>query len=112
MSKGSNGNNGNKKGKQSAQGKCEERKSNGKPDQHQANLLKQLFGQDLTPEQIAVIAALLTNTLSVDSVLLDKDQNVQIVLGGTLRQKTKMDQLLGEMKSLSIGDLLDSIKRL
>ncbi len=104
MPKGNNKKNGNKNN----QDNCNDQKQNdqkGKKDK-----LKELFGKELSPEQLAVIAALLTNTLSVDSVQLDRDQNVQIVLGGSLRQKTKMDRLLDEMSGLTIADLLDSIK--
>jgi hypothetical protein len=64
----------------------------------------------VSPQQLAVIVGLLTQALSVDSILIDKDKNVEIVLGGSLRKKTQMDRLLGEMSELSIGDLLDSIK--
>src|SRR5687768_2549724 len=67
------------------------------------------FLSRLTPQQIAVITAILANALSVESILVDKDKTVQIILEGSLRRKTKMDKLLAEMSELSIGDLLDSI---
>lgn len=63
----------------------------------------------LTPQQLAVITALLSNALIVDSVLVDKDQAIQIVLSGSLRRKTKADKLLDEMSDITIGELLDSI---
>jgi hypothetical protein len=65
-----------------------------------------------TPQQLAVVAGLLSNALSVDSIMIDKDQKIEIVLGGSLRKKTKMDRLLGEMSELSIGELMDSIKNM
>lgn len=64
----------------------------------------------LSPQQIAVVAALLTNSLIVQSILIDKDQTVEIVLQGTLRRKTRMDDLLEELQDMSVGDILDSIK--
>lgn len=63
-----------------------------------------------SPQQLAVMVGLLTKALSVDSVMIDKDQNIEIVLGGSLRKSTQMDRLLEEMSDLSIGELLDSIK--
>lgn len=95
MSKNSNGNN------------CNEKKSNNGKSKNES--LKDLFG-DITPEQLAVITALLTKSLSVNSITLDKDKNIEVVLSGSLKQKTKMDQLLEDASSLTIGDLLDSIK--
>jgi hypothetical protein len=66
----------------------------------------------ISPQQLAVVVGLLSQALSVDSVMIDKDQNIEIVLGGSLRKQTQMDRLLGEMSELSIGDLLDSIKNM
>lgn len=87
--------------------KCNNKKSaNGKSKN---DSLKGLFG-DLSPEQIAVIAALITKSLSINSITLDKDQKIEVVLSGSLKQKTKMDKLLEEASSLTISDLLDSIK--
>ena len=40
-------------------------------------------GFSITPEQALVIAAIRGNALKVDSVLVDRNQNVEIVLTGT-----------------------------
>jgi hypothetical protein len=63
----------------------------------------------LTPQQIAVIAGLLADALSVDSVLVDKDQNLQIVLTGSLRRRSKLDQLLSELEDTSLGEIFDAL---
>jgi hypothetical protein len=65
-----------------------------------------------TAQQLAVMIGLLSGKLEVDSVMLDKDKNVEIVLAGSLRKKTKMGRLLSEMSDETIGDLLDSIKNM
>lgn len=65
----------------------------------------------LTPQQLAVITALLTNALSVDSVLVDKDQTIEIVLSGSLRRKNKTDKLVEELSGITVGELLDAISR-
>lgn len=64
-----------------------------------------------TPQQLAVIAALLTNALTVRSILIDSDQTVQIVLEGSIRKKTKADRLLSELSEISLGDLLQAVSR-
>lgn len=53
----------------------------------------------ITPQKALVIFGLLTGVLEVDSVVIDRDQIIQIVLEGSLkikttRKKTKMDELL------------------
>jgi len=65
----------------------------------------------LSIDQIAVIAALLTNSLQVQSVLVDRDQAVEVLLVGSLRKKTQMDNLLNQISELSVGDFLESLKR-
>lgn len=41
----------------------------------------------LTIDQMVVIAALLNNSLQVQSVLIDREQTVEILLVGSLRKK-------------------------
>ncbi|WP_433944588.1 hypothetical protein [Paenibacillus sp. SN-8-1] len=65
----------------------------------------------LSPQQIAVVVGLLTNVLEVNSVLLDKDQRVEILLVGSIRRKTKADRIADELGNVSVGDLLDALIR-
>jgi hypothetical protein len=67
-------------------------------------------GGSLSPQQIAVILALLSNSLFVQSLLVDKDQTIQIVLQGSLKRKRRIDKLLDELSGMSMGDVLDSLK--
>jgi hypothetical protein len=89
------------------------------PAQNIPNLnLKDLLGQiqkknpngfgNLSPLQITVIAALLANALTVESILVDKDQRIEIVLEGSVKKKTRLDKLLNELNNYSLGDILDS----
>lgn len=64
----------------------------------------------LTPQQLAVVAAILTNALDVQSILFDKDQTIQILLRGTLSPNNNLDSLLDEVRGLSIGDLFQIIE--
>lgn len=65
----------------------------------------------LSPQQIAVIAGLLTNALTVESVLIDKDQRIEIILEGSLRRRTQLDRMIEEMSHMSVGDLIDALLR-
>ncbi|NHN34127.1 hypothetical protein [Paenibacillus agricola] len=65
----------------------------------------------LSPQQLAVIVGLLTNALDVDSILIDKDQNIEIVLVGSIRKKTKADRIAEELGEISVGDLLEAFTR-
>lgn len=66
----------------------------------------------LSPQKLAVIAALLTDALEVNSILIDKDQTVQIVLEGSLRRKTRMDELIQELSGMKFGEVIQSIQRM
>ncbi|MCM3341778.1 MULTISPECIES: hypothetical protein [unclassified Paenibacillus] len=85
------------------QKKCNDKNKNNK---------KKSSTPKLTVDQIAVIAALLTNSLKVQSILVDRDQAVEVLLIGSLRKKTQMDQLVEQISDLSIGDFLDSLNNL
>jgi hypothetical protein len=103
-------------------GECPMSKNNqnkNQPAQNIPNLnLKDLLGQiqkknpngfgNLSPLQITVIAALLANALTVESILVDKDQRIEIVLEGSVKKKTRLDKLLNELNNYSLGDILDS----
>ncbi|MBD2865409.1 hypothetical protein [Paenibacillus oceani] len=68
------------------------------------------FGK-LTPQQIAVVAGLLTNALSVESILINKDQTFEIVLTGSFRRKTKADRVAEQLDEVSVGELIDAFLR-
>ncbi|WP_309121827.1 hypothetical protein [Paenibacillus sp.] len=65
----------------------------------------------LTPQQLAVVIGLLSNSLEVISVLIDKDLTVEIVLQGSIRKRTKADQIAAELGEISVAELLDAILR-
>lgn len=66
---------------------------------------------NLSPQKIAVITALLMNSLQVESVLFSKDQTVEVLLQGSLKRTTKMDKLLDDISGLPVADLWDALKR-
>lgn len=63
-------------------------------------------GISLTPQKALVIAGLLGGILEVDSVLVDRNQNVEIVLVGTLRHKTQFEKLLAQIGSLPFDEVM------
>ncbi|MDP4097250.1 hypothetical protein OIN60_10755 [Paenibacillus sp. P96] len=65
----------------------------------------------LTPQQIAVIAGLLSNALIVESILVDKDQQLEIVLSGSLRRHGKLDHLLSKLDATSLRDFFDAMNK-
>jgi hypothetical protein len=92
MNNGNGNGNGNSKGK----GKNGNKKNSSAPK--------------LSAKELAVIAAILTNSLVVKSLLVDTDKTVQIVLEGTLLKKTKLDDLLEEINDYSIGDIITAFQ--
>lgn len=63
----------------------------------------------LTPSQTLVIAGILGGVLDVDSVLVDRAQEVQIVLIGSLKQKTQLDKLMDQLGALPFDDVIKAI---
>ncbi|BFH71580.1 MAG: hypothetical protein E6230_10620 [Paenibacillus dendritiformis] len=75
------------------------------------NKKKNNAGPKLSPQQIAVIVGLLTNALQVDSVLIDRNQAIEIVLVGSIRRKTKADYVAEQMGGVSVAELIQAILR-
>jgi hypothetical protein len=92
-------NNGNGNGKGNSKGKGKNGNKNGSTPK-------------LSAKELAVIAAILTNSLVVKSLLVDTDKTVQIVLEGSLLKKTKLDELLEEINDYSIGDILTAFQNI
>lgn len=92
-----------------ARGDLMPKRSDNKKGNQPKNGLDLGFLAGLTPQQLAVITGLLSKALHVDSVLIGKDQKIEIVLGGSLRKKTKADKLLEQLNDVTLGEILDSI---
>lgn len=73
------------------------------------NFRKLIDNYKITPQQIAVVAAILFDALYVQSVLVDKDQTIVVLLEGSLKKKSNagMQKLLNEVKGLSVAELLE-----
>jgi hypothetical protein len=70
-------------------------------------------GFSISPEQALVIAGILGNVLKVDSVLIDRRQNVEILLTGTLKRRTQMDKLMDQIGSMPFDNVVKAfIERL
>lgn len=60
----------------------------------------------VTPSKALVIAGLLSGSLEVFSVLVDKNQAVEILLTGTLKQKTELDKMLDKIGDMPFDEVL------
>lgn len=63
----------------------------------------------LTPSQVLVIAGILGGTLEVASVLVDKDQIVQIILQGSLKQKTELEKMMDKIGSMPFDEVVKAM---
>lgn len=61
---------------------------------------------NLTPAQIMVISGILTDVLSVQSLLVDRDQSVQIILEGSLKRKTELEKTLDDIGDKSFDEVM------
>ncbi len=63
----------------------------------------------LTPSEILVMAGILGGVLRVNSILIDSDQEVQILLTGSLKRKTEMDKMLDAVGSKTFDEIMKAI---
>jgi len=63
----------------------------------------------ITPAQALVIAGIVGGVLDVDSILVDRDQIVQIVLEGSLKKKTELEKMLDEIGSMPFDEVVKAM---
>jgi len=63
----------------------------------------------LTPQKALVILGLLVGALEVKSILIDRDQIVNILLDGSLKRKTRLDKMLDEIGDMPFEEVLRAI---
>lgn len=64
---------------------------------------------NITPSQGLIIAALLGGVLEVESVLIDRDQSVQIVLIGSLKEKTELEKMMDQIGSMPFDEVMQAL---
>jgi hypothetical protein len=64
---------------------------------------------NVSPSQLLVIAGLISGVLEVDSVLVDRDQNIEIVVTGALKRKTQLDMVMEQIGSMPFDRVVKSI---
>lgn len=64
---------------------------------------------DLTPAQIVVVSGILTNVLSVQTFSVDRDQQIQIILDGSLKRKTELEKTLDEIGKKPFDEVLKAL---
>ncbi|MDD4766420.1 MAG: hypothetical protein PHF87_02400 [Desulfotomaculaceae bacterium] len=70
---------------------------------------KQHIIPPLTPQKVLVILGLLAGTLEVKSISIDRDQVVDILLEGSLKRKTRLDNCLDEIGAMPFDDVLRAV---
>jgi len=63
-------------------------------------------GGGINPSQVLIISALLTGVLEVTSVLVDRNQTIEIVLTGSLKKKTDLQRLLDQIGSETLDEVV------
>jgi hypothetical protein len=63
----------------------------------------------LDPAQLLAIAGILSGGLAVRSVWVNNDQTVQVVLTGSLKRKTQLEKVIGQIGQLSFDEVIKAI---
>lgn len=69
---------------------------------------KAVFRQ-LSPQKIFVILGLISGALEVRSILIDRDQLVQLIIEGSLKRKTSLDKMLDQIGKMPFDDVLKAL---
>lgn len=64
---------------------------------------------NLNSSQLLVLAGILTGVLDVESILVSRDQTIDIVLTGTLRRKTQLDKIMSQVGQLPFDQVMKAI---
>jgi|GEM_PF-1195399 len=63
----------------------------------------------ITPSQALVIAGIIGGVLNVDSVLVGIDQRVEIILTGSLKQKTGLEKMMDQIGSMPFDEVVKAL---
>ena len=63
----------------------------------------------INPSQALVIAGILGGVLDVNSILVDKDQRIEILLVGSLKQKTQLEKIMDQIGKMPFDDVLNAL---
>ncbi len=63
----------------------------------------------INPSQVLIISAMLAGVLEVTSVLIDRNQTIEIVLTGSLRKKTDLEKLLDQIGSKTLDEVVKAM---
>jgi hypothetical protein len=63
----------------------------------------------ITPSQAIVIGGILGGVLNIESVLVDKNQTVEIVLSGSLKKKTVLEKMLDQVGSMPFDEVIKTM---
>lgn len=65
--------------------------------------------QNFSPQKVLVILGMLAGVLEVKSILVDRDQVVDILLEGSLKRKTPLDNCLDTIGAMPFDDVLRAV---
>jgi hypothetical protein len=63
----------------------------------------------INPSQVLIISAMLAGVLEVTSVLVDRNQTIEIVLTGSLKRKTELEKLLDQIGSKTLDEVVKAM---
>lgn len=66
-------------------------------------------GLSLNPSQLLVIAGLIGGVFNVDSFLVDREQTIQIVLVGSLKRPTPLEEMMANVGALPFEQVMKAI---
>jgi len=63
----------------------------------------------ITPSEALVIVGILAGALEVESILIDRHQQVDIILTGSLKKKTQLEKIMDQVGTMPFDEVMKSI---
>jgi hypothetical protein len=80
-----------------------------KEPENQSNGGNQTSCLNLLPSELLVIAGIICDVLQVNSVLVDRNQGVEILLTGSLKRSTQLDKIMHQIGKMPFDQVVKSI---
>ncbi len=85
------------------------RLSTGKEGDNKGGKNKEKSRINLSPSQAIVILGILAGALDVDSVLVDRNQEVQVILSGSLKRKTQLEKIMDQVGTMPFDEVMKTL---
>lgn len=90
-------------------GNSQKDKIHGNNDEGEDPKKKKESGINITTSQALVILGLLAGVLEPISILIDRNQTVQIILSGSLKEETQLEKIMDQVRKMPFDEVMRAL---